>query len=237
MSTVITLFLLSQSVTDLYNLGNKYYEEGNYEKAIEVYESAVEHIAHAYLYYNLGNSYFKTGKLGKAILNYRKAYFFTPRDKDIANNLAFARNYRIDKIRQVRNPLVDLWSNTFHSLSMREAQMLMAIFFLIASILISYYIISRRSLFFHLFLISALLCIFFFVNWQAWATELNQHHAVVTTPEVNALSGPGEDYKEILVIHDGSEVKIKEIRGDYALIQLPGGFGGWIPNNTLEGIY
>ncbi len=236
-SAVVTLFILSQSATDLYNLGNKYYEEGNYAKAIEVYESAAQQIAHAHLYYNLGNSYFKSGKMGKAILNYRKAHLLAPRDVDITHNLAFARNYRIDKISETPNPIANLLSITFHVLSMFEAQVLTTIFFLVLSIFISFYVIYRRILFFYLILISVLLCIFFFVNWQVWTHELNQHNAVITTPEVSALSGPGEDYKEILVLHDGSEVRIREIRGDYALIQLPGGIGGWIPNNVLEDIY
>ncbi len=236
-SAVITLFALSQTTTDLYNQGNNYYEEGNYAQAIEAYESAAQQRAHAYLYYNLGNSYFKTGKIGKAILNYRKAYFLAPRDVDIAHNLSFARNYRIDKITEVRNPIISLWSNVLHSLSMREAQVLTTIFFMIASILLSYYIIFRARFFIYLTVISALLCAIFFLNWQVWNHELNQRNAVITSPEVSALSGPGEDYKEIIVVHDGSEVRIRELRGNYALIQLPGGIGGWIPADALENIY
>lgn len=236
-SAVITLFTLSQSATDLYNSGNSFYEEGNYVQAIEAYESAAQQKAHAYLYYNLGNSYFKTGKMGKAILNYRKANFLAPRDADIAHNLAFARNYRIDKIRDVRNPIISFWSSIFHTLSMHETQVLTAIFFLTAAVLLSYYIIFRGKLVFYLTVVSVLLCIIFFVNWQVWNHELNQRNAVITTPEVSALSGPGEDYKEIVVIHDGSEVRIRELRGDYALIQLPGGIGGWIPVDAIENIY
>src|SRR5213078_1952635 len=50
---------------------------------------------------------------------------------------------------------------------------------------------------------------------------------VVVVPEVNALSGPGEEFKQILLLHDGTEVRIRELRGDYLLVQVPGGGGGW----------
>jgi uncharacterized protein YgiM (DUF1202 family) len=120
---------------------------------------------------------------------------------------------------------------------MYEAQMLCAILFAIASILVSLFITYQRRLFGYLTLVCAVLCLFFFVTTQVWASEKAPQHAVITTPEVSALSGPGEDYKEIIVIHNGSEVAVREISGDYALIQLPGGVGGCVPHNALEEIF
>jgi uncharacterized protein YgiM (DUF1202 family) len=60
---------------------------------------------------------------------------------------------------------------------------------------------------------------------------------VVVAPEVNALSGPGEEYKQILLLHDGTEVRIRESRGGYLLVQLPGGSGGWIRKDAVERVY
>jgi uncharacterized protein YgiM (DUF1202 family) len=59
---------------------------------------------------------------------------------------------------------------------------------------------------------------------------------VVIAPEVSAMSGPAEDYKKIIVLHDGVEVKVRERRGDYFLIQLPRGIGGWLPVDAVEEI-
>ena len=73
--------------------------------------------------------------------------------------------------------------------------------------------------------------------WQVWAGEMAARPAVITVPEVSGLSGPGKEYKEILIIHDGTEVEIKGVRGDYYLVQLLGGMGAWIPHNALTEIF
>jgi len=58
------------------------------------------------------------------------------------------------------------------------------------------------------------------------------------TSEINkAYSCPGEDYKEILEIHDGAELKIREERNGYYLIQLPGGIGGWVKTEGVEKVF
>ncbi len=240
MSIIIHILLIYQftaTPTELYNQANAHYESGDYQKAIELYGEAAMQTSSARLFYNLGNAYYKIGKIGKAIINYRKAQFLTPRDKDINHNLEFARNYRVDKTQLEKSPITILLSNIFHSFSMYEAQILCTILFIVSSILISLYILYRRSIFVYTTIIGAVLYLFFFVNLQVWTSEKASRHAVITAPEVSALSGPGEDYKEILVIHNGSEVKVREIRGDYALIQLPGGIGGWIKQDGLEEIF
>jgi len=60
---------------------------------------------------------------------------------------------------------------------------------------------------------------------------------VVVVPEVSAQSGPGQEYKEIILVHDGTEGLIKEQRGDYILIQLPGGVGGWVKKDAVEPVF
>ena len=60
---------------------------------------------------------------------------------------------------------------------------------------------------------------------------------MVVVPEVAALSGPSEESKQILLVHDGSEVRIREARGDYLLVQLPGGGGGWVRKEAVERVY
>ncbi len=237
MNILLILILNLDSPVQLYNRANQYYNQGKFEQAIELYEKAVEKVHHPFLYYNLGNAYFKLGKIGKAIVNYRRARFLSPRDKDINHNLIFVRNYRPDKMRTVKNPLFELLSRIFHILSFNEARIFTTFFFLIGSLLITFFIIYRRQVFAYLSIIVAVLVIYNFIVWQVWAGEKTARPAVITVSEVHGLSGPGEDYKEILVIHDGTEVKIKDMRGDYYLIQLPGGMGGWIPRNSLTEIF
>jgi tetratricopeptide (TPR) repeat protein len=222
---------------EMYNLGNDYFEKANYSEAITAYEQASKYLQNARVFYNLGDAYFKKGMLGKAIINFRRAYFLTPRDVDVKYNLAFVRSYRVDKVSMMVSPVVKLLSDTFKFFSYFESLMLLTLFFVLASLLLSFYIVLRRSILGYAAIASSLLCLFFFISWWIWSAERNGHHAVITAPEVSALSGPGEDYKEIIIVHDGAEVKVREKRGDYVLIHVPGGVGGWVPVNALEDIF
>jgi len=83
----------------------------------------------------------------------------------------------------------------------------------------------------------ATLSLFGLITQWVWAGEVSAQPAVVVAPEVNVLSGPGEEFKQILLLHDGTEVRIRERRGGYLLVQMPGGSGGWIRSEAVERIY
>jgi len=229
--------IFGQSSADLYNQGNRYYTEKDYQNAIASYEQAVELTPNARVYYNLGNAYFKANKMGMAIIGYRRAQFLSPRDPEINFNLRFARNFRIDKNLTVENPVQDMAGRVFHFFSLPEAAFLTAFFFLISATLISMFIVYRRRLWLWIFVPSFIVFLFVFISSRSWIAEKDPQHSVITLPEVNARSGPAEDYKEILVIHDGTEVCIRSERGEYYLIQLPGGLGGWIKKTEVTRIF
>ena len=74
-------------------------------------------------------------------------------------------------------------------------------------------------------------------TWQVWRNEVRSVPAVVVVPEAVALSGPGDEYKEILTLHDGTELTVREVRGEYVLIQIPGGIGGWVREEILTLVF
>jgi tetratricopeptide (TPR) repeat protein len=133
--------------TELYNLGNDYFQQGKYSEAITAYEQASQELSNAKVFYNLGNAYFKKGMHGKAILNYRKAQFIAPRDGDIRNNLIFVRNYRVDKISSEENPIVKMLSELFRTFSHLESQLLTTVLFVLFALFVSLYIVYRRNVF------------------------------------------------------------------------------------------
>ena len=229
--------LLMQTPVEQFNEGNVLYNEGNYADAVARYEAALSTVHHPALYYNLGNAYFKLGRSGQAILNFRRAHFLAPRDGDITANLEFARTYRVDKVRVQKSPFNIMLERLFRIVSMIEAQIIATCLFLIAIGFVSAFIITRRSWYGYCSLGTFVVFLFFGLTWLVWSNALHAHDAAVVIPEVNALSGPGDDYKQILLLHDGAEVRIRETRGDYALIQLPGGLGGWVPISSIEEVY
>ncbi len=235
---MILLIILSlNDAAQLFNQGNRYYNENRYQDAINAYEQVLEICPQKDVYYNLGNAYFKTGKFGKAIIQYRKAYFLCPRDNDIVHNLNFLRSFRSDKNMIMPNPMVQIFNNIFHYFSMREAFVFAGIAFLATAILISLYIIFRNKVLLWIAFVAIMFFIYSVVSYALWIGEKKSNSAAVIIPELKAYSGPGIDYKEILEIHDGAELKICEERNDYYLIQLPGGIGGWVKKEGVEKIF
>lgn len=74
--------------SNLFEYANSAYSEGNYQKAISIYEKIMtDHGVSASLLYNLGNSYAENGQPGKAILNYERALLISFKNFDIVTNL------------------------------------------------------------------------------------------------------------------------------------------------------
>ncbi len=234
---MILLILIISVATDFYNQANSEYESGNYFQAIELYKQALQNAKHANIYYNLGNAYFKTGQNGLAIKNYRLANFLKPRDPDIKHNLLYARTFRPDKVNIINNPLASLAERIFHYLSLFEAQTLSAIIIIISAFLIAAYVITRRRLFIYVTAGLALLVTLCFLSWAIWASDMHRQPAVITAAEISVLSGPADDYREIIKLHDGAEAYIRDERSGYYLIQLPGGIGGWTKKDAVEKIF
>jgi len=93
--SVCSLQALSQVLpAEEFAQANKYYERKDYDSAIQSYSAVLKQGKEsASLYYNLGNAYFKKGDLGHAILYYMRAKRLDPSDEDIAQNLAFAKQF------------------------------------------------------------------------------------------------------------------------------------------------
>jgi hypothetical protein len=223
--------------TDLYNQGNGYYAAKDYQKAIESYEQALKTVPNARVYYNLGNAYFKSNKMGMTIICYRRARLLSPRDPDINFNLKYARNFRLDKNLTPVGPGQEFFGRLLQFFSLAETAFLSAFFFLASAVLASLFIIYRRRLWLWVFIPGMILFLFFFISNRSWISEVNPGHSVIALPEISARSGPSEDNKEIMVIHDGTEVRIRSERGDYYLIQLPGGMGGWVKKTEITRVF
>lgn len=221
----------------LYNQGNAFYSSGDYQGAIDSYQRALEAAEHAWLRYNLGNAYFKDGQLGRAMIQYRRARALAPRDPDIAHNLEFLRGFRVDKTTYQPGPLELALSRIFAYFSAGEAALLSGLCFLLAASLASVLLVTGRRWIFFPAVAAAIGFAYFLMVGQAWRAERRSDPAAVVAKEASALSGPGADFKEILLLHDGTEVRIRERRGDHLLVQLPGGLGGWVPQGTVERIY
>jgi tetratricopeptide (TPR) repeat protein len=234
---LMLVLVLSLAPAGLYNQGNQLYARKDYAGAVRAYRQALAAGPSADVCYNLGNALFKSGRIGAAIVQYRRARALAPRDPDVARNLSFARGYRADKVLTAPGPVARSLDETFHALSRAEATLLAAAAFLLAALCLSVWIVRRWTAFAIGAAGFALVFAFCLVIQWAWAGEKGSQPAVVVVPEASALSGPGEEFKQILLLHDGTEVRIRERRQGYLLVQLPGGSGGWIRTDAVERVY
>ena len=91
-TAVITshLHLLAKTPDRLFYDAVRSEASGDFVSAIDSYEKAAAISHSANLHGNLANLYFKMEDYGRSILNYRKALFLDPSNRDFSANLAFA---------------------------------------------------------------------------------------------------------------------------------------------------
>jgi Ca-activated chloride channel family protein len=90
-----------------YNLGNTYYQQGDYARAARQFEQAAETASRAEdkarAYYNLGNSYYQQQQLDKSIEAYKQSLRLQPGDTQAKNNLAVALREQQQQQQQQQN--------------------------------------------------------------------------------------------------------------------------------------
>jgi len=79
-----------KKIQSLFEKGNTYYYKGNYDKAIEYYEKAIELKSDDEVYYNMGYVYCNKGNYDKAIECYEKAIELKPDKNEAYNNMGNA---------------------------------------------------------------------------------------------------------------------------------------------------
>ncbi len=90
---------------------NELYGAERFADAAATYEQVLDQGQEsAALHFNIGNAHFKDGDVGRAVLGYERARRMTPRDPDLAANLAYARTLseEPDDVSLVRTLLVPL---------------------------------------------------------------------------------------------------------------------------------
>jgi hypothetical protein len=231
--------------TDAMAEGNRRYEAGYYLEAVDIYEAILAAgIENSNLYFNLGNAYFKSGDLGRAILNYRRAYYMDPRDRDIATNLSIARLQTVDRLDGGgTNGFENLVQLAEEWLTIREAALLALFLWLLFSTLLTVAILVRRFRKYLLW-IASIIGVFLIIGLISMGNRIYIRSAsppaVVLAPSVDVTSGPGnaEQYVVEFTLHTGAEVSVVDTRPGWRRIALAGNsFQGWVPADTVESVF
>ena len=234
----ITSFGFAQSG---FEKGNVLYQKGQYEQAIQAYESVLDsHQQSAELYFNLGNCYYKLNKVAPAIYNYEKALVLAPEDADITNNLKFAQKLTIDEVKDVPKvgfaKLLRDFTGIYHFNTWALISVVFGLLFL--GFFIGYYFSpstrSKRIFFFGMFVwIVSLL-----VSLGAAIFEknhfLNERPAIVFAEVTEVKSEPQKASPATFTLHEGTKVFVLETLGKWKKIQLTDGTEGWIESPAIR---
>lgn len=217
--------------------GNSAYEAGQYARAVVFYDSAAATSGRPAVYFNRGNAKFKQGMIGAAIADYLRAWVLNPHDRDIRHNLEFARRFRPDRIAAQENPLIGAATQLIRLVPLRLARLLAGVLFLAALAALALFLVNGRRPAAWLAAGLGVLFIYCLAGQLSWRAVTNSSRVVVVVPELVLRAGPGAEYKEIVIVHDGMEATVREHRPGWMLIQVPGGEGGWAEAGTVEQVF
>lgn len=225
-----------------FNQANTLYIEGKYQEAISVYETILENGEHsAELYYNLGNAYYKLNSIAPSIYYYEKALKLNPKDKDIQNNLAFAKNMTIDAIEPV--PSVGLNRFMKSIINMFDfdtwAKLSVGFVFLFVVLFLMYYLSystgKKRILFLSSFLSLTVMFICLFFAFQNYSLDKNDNPAIVFSKESQVKTEPNLRSENAFFLHEGTKVQILEIFDEeWTKIKIADGKTGWIASEDIK---
>lgn len=241
----IFLFVSTQAdvsqVNHLFEVGNSFYEKGEYTQAIENYETALEMgYVNSVLYYNLGNSYFKNSELGKAILNYERAKQLDPRDPDIQFNLEIANLFVVDKVKEIPpHFFARIWNFIENIVSTNQLSIILLVFyiltitFLILKLVVRKAAINRISRLFFIPSLIVYICIsgLFLLRLNS---ESNKQAGVVMVEKVDVKNSPSTDASDAFALHEGTRINILESSGNYFKIMIADGNIGWLPKEAAS---
>lgn len=234
----ITSFVFAQSG---FEKGNVLYQKGQYEQAVQAYESVLDSRQQsADLYFNLGNCYYKLNKVAPSIYNYEKALVLAPEDVDITNNLKFAQKLTIDEVKEVPKvgfaKLLHDFTGMYHYNTWAWISIVFGLMFL--GFFIGYYfslaVVLKRIFFFGMFV----WVLFLLVSVGAAIFEKNHfvtdRPAIVFAEVIDVKSEPQKASPATFVLHEGTKVFVKEILGKWKKIELTDGTEGWIESGAIR---
>lgn len=222
--------------------GNKHYEQGEFDLAINEYEKiiAADGVSTA-VHYNLGCAYFNQKDYGKAILHFEKARQLSPRDADVKHNLEFSKLFLKDRFDLPQAMPFVIWFNQARqSLSLLELKALELTLFILFVIGIVLYRLFRDSQIGRYILLFTGFTGILFLLAAGWLWDrtitLGDKHAVLLVKEAHISSAPVPGSSTLFVIHEGTASEILDATDDWYEIKLADGKTGWIMHEAV-GVY
>ena len=225
--------LADEKIEDKFFQANKFYSQGEYQKAALLYEKITNSgVKTGNIYYNLGNTYFKLGRKGKAILNYERALKLIPQDEDLSANISFVRSVLAEAQPEEKLSWFEKIYIPFRDIMSADAWAILSFvsyltFFSV--IVIAIFIAGFRKLarYFVCFLLILIILSFIFMLSRIRDTELNKE-GIIVAEEVEVRYSPSFSGAVAFRLHEGIKASIIRCEGDWCQIRLSRDKSGWI---------
>lgn len=212
------------------------YQEGDYGRAVKLYEAALAGGAvNGEVFYNLGNAWQRQGKSAEAILAYRKAQLFLPRDGDVEANLSYVRERRADKQTQ-QGEEVPAWRRVlfwYDVLSLGELLRLAGVMNAVFWGLLALKQVKPELELRWVTGVSGLVMGLLLTSWGVKRWELEKMpDGVVLESSVSARSGTDVKSVVLFTLSAGSEVGTQAQQGEWVQVEVEGK-RGWVEKRFL----
>lgn len=224
--------------------GNALYKQGNYQEAINVYETIVyrSQKQSPELYFNIANCYYKLNKVAPTIYNYEKALLLNPDFEAAKNNLEIAKKLQIDDIKVIEKvgilKMIQNLTSTFHYDTWAWIAVGFGLLFLM--FFVGYYFIEAsliKRMFFSGMLLILLLVFISVVSAIFEKSQSDNYNPAIVFDEVSSLLfSPKLASKEIMKLHEGTKVFILKNEKTYTKVQLTNDVVGWIESKSIKEI-
>ncbi len=234
-------FIGSAQDTTVFGKATTAYNDGEYEKAIDLYSTILREGQHsAALYYNLGNAYYKLNDIANSIYFYEKALLLAPNDAEIRNNLGYAQQMTLDAIGTLpETGLARFYKRITNALSFDQWAYTAVVFmflFVLLYILFYYFRYSTRK---RWAFIGSLMCLFASLVTVAFAyiaqDDFNSDKpAIIFADEIQIQAEPNAASDAVFTLHAGTKVNVLEELNEWKKIRLTDGKTGWISAEHLK---
>ena len=230
----------ASTVRELFETGNGAYEQGRYQDAAASYEKILGYgVVDPRVLFNLANAHFKMGRLGAAILNYERALRLDPSDRDVRDNLEYARGLIRDRVTEAEIPYpVQVLRSFIDRLSIDLlAGLFLCAFYVAAALLgalpLTASYTARRALGYGTAL-AALAVLATGIALGYAIDRTTSERAIVMEDKVDVLSGPAGDNTVLFTVHEGARLELRNRRDGWYQVSLPNAMSGWVPAAAVE---
>ncbi|MDH3629119.1 MAG: tetratricopeptide repeat protein [Acidobacteriota bacterium] len=232
----------AETAEEVFSRANEAYADGRYDDAVSAYESLLLYrVRDPVVEYNLAGALFRQDRRGEAILHYERAVLLAPNDREIRENLEYAKSFCLDRIDPEPVPaslayairLQNGIGTTLHG------WLALGLWWLLLLVIVVG--LARRDGFKArigwILAILVLLLALTGASWYVtWKRLVGTERAVVQVTAVEVLGGPGRNNATLFTVHEGLTVELRDERNDWSQVSLSNGLSGWLPSATIESV-